>query len=219
MCKEHWLFIYSINTTGLTCRMTCQKAWDVEQLFQNFTMKLKIKRHARKRQYLIKWILQGKYVEIREISLRVMTGQQSWLLNDGLDINKRRRKSRWKERRVNTSHLLSSKPFVALYCILIVLKQKKCAFFRVFTIISSVTTPSSRKKKWRPRKIGEEHAWDDTGDREMEFQLPNLYLLASAASRRKKALFRNTWFDNRVTGAWITKANSLNISLADVKGF
>lgn len=26
-------------------------------------------------------------------------GQQSWLLNDGLDINKRRRKSRWKERR------------------------------------------------------------------------------------------------------------------------
>ena len=25
-------------------------------------------------------------------------------------------------------------------------------------------------------------------------------------------------FDNRVTGAWITKANSLNISLADVKG-
>ena len=26
-------------------------------------------------------------------------GQQSWLLNDELNINKRRRKSRWKERR------------------------------------------------------------------------------------------------------------------------
>lgn len=95
--EEHWLFIYSVNTTVWTC-MACQSlgCWTT----QNFTIKVKIKKTCKKRQYLIKWILQGRYVEIREISLKSNDrGQQSWLLNDELNINKRRRKSRWKERR------------------------------------------------------------------------------------------------------------------------
>ena len=98
----------------------------------------------------------------------------------------------------------------------IVLKQKKCAFFHVFTIISSVTTPSSRKKKWRPRKM-KEHAWDDAGDRERN-EIPTPKSVLSQCSLQKKSLFRNVNLTIGCTGAWITKPNSLNISLADVKG-
>jgi len=40
----------------------------------------------------------------------------------------------------------------------------------------------------------------------------------SPCSLQKKSLFRNVNLTIGCTGAWITKPNSLNISLADVKG-
>lgn len=54
----------------------------------------------RKTQYLMKWM--GKF------HLTIRMGQQSWVLNDELDMDERRRETRWKEGNKQMWHVCST---------------------------------------------------------------------------------------------------------------